>query len=445
MEGKPDVIVVGGGIAAIAAASKLGQSGRSVLLLEARNRLGGRILTKRDPNTGAAIELGAEFIHGFVPEVWNPLRASKAQITEVEGESWCANGQLLPCRFFNDVEKILDKMKEDEADQSFLQFLEHACPPPLDARQQAAKKKALNFITGFNAADPTLVGVHWLVKGMRAEQLVDGQRAFRSRNGYEDLLDFFRRELGNSNIFIRTDTIVDRVAWSPGTATVTARHPHGSNTFTAPRVLITLPLSILKASSGPLGSVQFAPSLPKEKQSALDRLEMGKVIRLVLKFRTPFWKTISPRNDNRTLKNLSFLFSDDAWFPTWWTAMPADLPLVTGWAPFQCAEALSGRDETFVIERGLTSLSSLLNVSKEKMESMLDSAYIHDWQSDPFSLGAYSYGKVQSDGAQEALAAPLENTLFFAGEATDVSGHNGTVHGAIASGYRAARDILGRR
>jgi monoamine oxidase len=73
---------------------------------------------------------------------------------------------------------------------------------------------------------------------------------------------------------------------------------------------------------------------------------------------------------------------------------------------------------------------------------LFEAAYFHDWQSDPFSRGAYSYGTVSADGAQEALASPVENTLFFAGEATDVTGHNGTVHGAIASGRRAAREIL---
>jgi monoamine oxidase len=73
---------------------------------------------------------------------------------------------------------------------------------------------------------------------------------------------------------------------------------------------------------------------------------------------------------------------------------------------------------------------------------LLEAAYFHDWQSDPFSRGAYSYGMAGADGAQKALANPVENTLFFAGEATDVTGHNGTVHGAIASGHRAAKEIL---
>jgi monoamine oxidase len=74
-------------------------------------------------------------------------------------------------------------------------------------------------------------------------------------------------------------------------------------------------------------------------------------------------------------------------------------------------------------------------------EGLLEHAYYHDWQNDPFSRGAYSYGKVDGDGMEEALAKPIENTLFFAGEATDTGGHNGTVHGAIASGHRAAAEI----
>jgi monoamine oxidase len=90
----------------------------------------------------------------------------------------------------------------------------------------------------------------------------------------------------------------------------------------------------------------------------------------------------------------------------------------------------------------LQTLSRLFAVGLEELTQLFDDAYFHDWQNDPFSRGAYSYGGVDADGAQQALASPVENTLFFAGEATDITGHNGTVHGAIASGHRAAKEIL---
>ena len=175
----------------------------------------------------------------------------------------------------------------------------------------------------------------------------------------------------------------------------------------------------------------------------LNRLEMGKIMRVVLRFRHRFWDDIVPSPSGReTLADMSFLFSEDEWFPTWWTTMPEKMPIITGWAPFRSAERLSGKDEAFVVDRALRSLGGLLRIDAEKLREELANAYFHDWQSDPFSRGAYSYGKVGSDGAQQALGESIENTLFFAGEATDITGHNGTVHGAMASGYRAANEIL---
>ena len=80
-------------------------------------------------------------------------------------------------------------------------------------------------------------------------------------------------------------------------------------------------------------------------------------------------------------------------------------------------------------------------MSLSQLQDQFQQSYLHDWQSDPFSRGAYSYAKVGADGAAEVLGAPVDNTLFFAGEATD-SANTGTVHGAIASGQRAAKEIL---
>ena len=95
-----------------------------------------------------------------------------------------------------------------------------------------------------------------------------------------------------------------------------------------------------------------------------------------------------------------------------------------------------------MVEHSLQTLSTLLRVSQSELQNTFGEAYFHDWQTDPFSLGAYSYGKVGANEAQQALVEPIQNKLYFAGEATDTAGNNGTVHGAIASGYRAAKQIL---
>jgi monoamine oxidase len=439
-----DVVVIGAGAAGLAAGAELGRAGLSVGILEARERIGGRILTLRDPATTVPIEMGAEFIHGLPPEIWTPLLDAKVRLSEVTGEAWCHDAHLLPYDFTNNVDQILKLMDDEVSDQSFWNFLAHCCPGPGGTRQQEAKKRALAYVMGFNAADPELVGVHWLVKGMREEEMIEGYRAFRAANGYEDLIQIFRYRLQSSNVSVITGAAISAITWNPSGATISTED--GSSTYQARQVVVSVPLSILKLPVGQKGAIEFNPALPPEKLTAMSKLEMGKVIRLVLRFRDRFWDSVAPpKAHGRNLSDMSFLFSDDEWFPTWWTTMPVHEPIIIGWAPFQCAERLSGRDRSFVVDRGLKTLSGLLAVSLPNLEEGLEGAYFHDWQCDPYSRGAYSYGMVGADGAQEVLAKPVDGILFFAGEATASPGSNGTVHGAIASGYRAAREILSLR
>jgi monoamine oxidase len=436
------VVVVGAGIAGLSAASRLGSAGCAVSVLEARDRIGGRIWTIPKTETGPPIELGAEFIHGRPPEILDPLNESGTEIAEVEGRSWCAfEHELRSCDFWSGVESILDKMDDSAPDESFQDFLQRT--GSLSDNDRQARERALGYVVGFNAADPALVGVHWLLKEMRAEKENEGDRSFRAGNGYRDLLDVFEKRIAACpNVRIHTGGVVEQVRWEQGRAEVVARTPTGAQRFISSRTLITLPLSVLKGPSGECGVVDFEPSLPVEKIAALEKLEMGKVIRIVLSFRDRFWDPMTPRGAKATLSDMGFLFSDDEWFPTWWTGMPKKFPVLTGWAPFRCAEKLSGQSREFVVERSLKTLSALLKVDPRMLRTELQNAYFHDWQNDPFSRGAYSYGGVDSDGAQEELASSVAETLFFAGEATDVTGNNGTVHGAMASGYRAASQIL---
>ena len=271
-----------------------------------------------------------------------------------------------------------------------------------------------------------------------------GDRAFRTRNGYSDLLKNFQSRLDPSHITVKVNTLVNAINWGQGVVTVSARSTGANSLYLAKKVVVTVPLSILRIESGMEGAIEFNPPLPKEKRAALDKLEMGMVVRLVLRFRERFWDSITPPGaPGRNLANLSFLLAEDEYFPTWWTTLPFREPQITGWAPFQCAERLSGKDKAYVIQCGLQSLSRVLKVSLSDLEELLEGGYFHDWQKDPFSRGAYSYGLVGADGVQNELAKPLQAKLYFAGEATSSPGSNGTVHGAIGSGCRVAAEILG--
>jgi monoamine oxidase len=450
MSNDPDVIVIGAGAAGLTASTELARAGLAVTILEARERIGGRIFTLLDAECHVPVEMGAEFIHGRPPEIWHLLNRRKIPTTEVGGNNWCVkDGQLTTCNFFSEVDRILKQMDGRKQDQSFLDFLEDCCRK-LNGRhrQEEAKKWALGYVSGFNAADPALVGVHWLVKGMRAEEKIQGDRAFRAQHGYADLIDIFQQELNDSGVPVQKGTVVESIQWQRGRAEVSARGPQGVMTLSAPRVLITVPLGVLQAradenGADENGSIRFSPALPSEKLEAIRNAMMGKVIRVTLRFRERFWEDLPrfQKTNSKTMRGMSFLFSHDDWFPTWWTRAPEKVPFLTGWAPFHCAERLSGQTKSFVIERALQTLHRLLGVSVQELETLFEHAYCHDWQTDPFSRGAYSYGKVGGDGMEEALGKPVEETLFFAGEATDTGGHNGTVHGAIASGKRAAAEI----
>ena len=433
-----DVIVIGAGAAGLVAAAELAETGLSVIVLEARDRIGGRIFTLNDLEQPFPIELGAEFIHGRPPEIMDALRQRKIPVSEVDGDNWCAqNGGLSSCDFFSEVDEILQRMSSDGPDESFANFLKRCCPDS----SSDAKKHALSYVSGFNAADPAQVSIHWLVRQMRAEEKIEGDRAFRARGGYQSLLNLLQQRVAKARISVRTNTVVHRVVWHAGNVSMDAVCSEQAIKLDASRVLLTVPLGVLQARGGEAGAIEFSPALPQEKLDSIAGMEMGKVLRVVLHFRERFWDRIRPPDSNhKTLAQMSFLFSQDDWFPTWWTAMPDHFPIITGWAPWQSAERLKS-ESVPVVTRALQTLGGLLGVGNSEMERFLEIAYFHDWQADPYSRGAYSYVKVGSADAPDGLSRPVKDTLFFAGEAADVTGNNGTVHGAIASARRAVIEI----
>jgi monoamine oxidase len=168
---------------------------------------------------------------------------------------------------------------------------------------------------------------------------------------------------------------------------------------------------------------------------------MGPVVRMVLQFDSMFWEDSSVMG-GRTLKDLHFLFTRDQVFPTFWTAMPLRLPLLTAWAAGPLAEGKRQLTQHQIRNEALAALSRILSISKDMLAAKCIRSYYHDWQCDPFSRGAYSYVLAGGMLAQEDLARPLGRKLFFAGEATQSDGHHATVHGAFASGVRAAEQVL---
>ena len=216
---------------------------------------------------------------------------------------------------------------------------------------------------------------------------------------------------------------------------------------------MTLPLSILQNDSAKAG-VKFIPDLPADKLLAIHALRMGNVRRINLQFRERFWEAIKiwdEAGEAVSFADAGFFHFPGLPFPTWWTQLPLRAPLLVGWVGAPQADRLddeSTPDPTkpgsvagHLIDQAVASLAGVFNLSEREIKDQLRSARAHDWRNDPFSLGAYSYVPVDGLSAQAKLAAPLGDKLFFAGEAMSI-GHIGTVHGAIQSGRRAAREVL---
>jgi monoamine oxidase len=444
-ENRADVIIVGAGIAGLTAAEELCDAGLRVIIVEARDRIGGRIFTKHDPECGFPIELGAEFVHGRPPILLDRLKRERLRIREIKGgEPWCTDNsggnRLVPCGdFWQHTERILKEMRHSKSgDRSFTSFLQSPKIRNLTPRDKA---QATRYVEGFNAARADDVSVNWLVRSMRAEEEIEGDRQYRVVGGYGALVEAMCRRVLNAGAEIHSGAVVSQIRWRKTKVEIDAHRNGKSVTYFAPRALITLPLGVLQAETKHAGAVAFLPALP-EKQQALRKLKMGEVIRVDLRFAERFWERMRPPGSRKSLSRMTFLFSQDGLFPTWWMAFPEKSPLITAWSPTWHVKKLIGKPASYVARQALAAFASAISIPRNRLQSMLKQAYLHDWQSDPFARGAYSYVMVGGESAAASLANPVQATLFFAGEATALDGHNGTVHGAMSSADRAVKELL---
>ena len=425
-----DVLVLGAGVAGLAAALDLAAAGRRVTVLEARDRIGGRIFTR---HTAVPVELGAEFIHGLAPELWRMLREAALSTYELDGTQLCFDaGMLGPCGADRgEAFALLDAMTRwvdahPDRDESFASHLHRAgiAGPTAD--------RASAYVEGFNAADRNVIGIEALAKQQRAEEAIAADRIFRIEQGYDALPRHLAERLLRAGGVLHTGAPVDRVSWGPRHIRMSGTRAGAPFTLQAAQAVITLPLGVLHA-----GRVVFEPA-PAAILEAARRLAMGPAQRMTLEFRSRFWADRTP--------DLHFLFAENQPWPTWWTAMPGTAPTITAWAagPKALQLAAATRSDPQAMRRAcLGTLAEIFGLAAGAAEELLVGAHWHDWSSDPYACGAYSYAPAGALDASGKMAVPVLETLYFAGEHTDTSGHWGTVHGALRSGLRAAAQCRG--
>ncbi len=436
-----DVIILGAGAAGLSAARVLAEAGRSVLIVEARDRIGGRISTLLDDDFEMPVELGAEFIHGRPQATFDLMR--KAQLTpyDLPFEQHQRRGGRLRRISEDEMEPIMKQLRTlGEHDMSFAEFLRKQFS---GRKFTSARQAAADFVEGFDAADLNRISAKSLAEEQEGLGDIEDEMQFRLLEGYAAIVRFLQQSLDRQRVRLDLETVAEEIAWSPGKVTIGCQRAGRPQAYTALRAIVTLPVGILKLSAGDRGSVQFTPELPTIKK-AVSLLESGPVVKAVFKFREAFWEskaTIKAANGDDDLKDASFLHHSSAAFPTWWTTRPLRLPILTGWAGGPKAAALAGRTPDELRATAIESLAQLFQLPTSRIKALAEKLHIYDWLSDPFSRGAYSYVAVGGGKARAMLAKPIKNTLFFAGEATDTSGQASTVAGALISGQRGSPGI----
>jgi monoamine oxidase len=429
-------VIIGAGAAGLAAAAELARSGRSALVLEARERIGGRVWSLDVPGLPVPVELGAEFIHGRPAATFSLMRQAGIAAVDAPIVRLAVQDGKLRARgegLYESIQRILRRHagalgKKDVSFESFLARGRHGLSA--EARVFARMR-----VQGYDAADPRRASARAIAEEWGAEGAASYGH-FRPQGGYGALLTALAGGLRGSRVELRLQSVVRVVRWKRGAVEVEGTVLGKTFRAAAPRAIVTLPLGVLKLPSRAPGAVRFMPSL-KEKRPALDGLVSGAVIKAALLFRTPFWEEI----DAARYRGVSFFHSPQAAFPTVWSALPERAPLLIAWAGGPKATRLSGAKAPGIVRQAVTSLESVFG-ARAGVEKHLAAFWVHHWQLDLFARGAYSYVAVGGHGARRALAEPLRDTLFFAGEAADYEGEHGTVAGALQSGTRAAREVL---
>lgn len=423
-----DTLVIGAGAAGLAAARTLQIAKQSVLILEARDRLGGRVHTNYDFATHP-VECGAEYIQGEKVSTWKWVRRYGMKTIPTfandDRQFMYVNQKLLPFRQWSSLpgmefldfrslknnklyKSLMDWIRSGKPDLSLAQFLEtHQIALSPDIYRIAD-----HYVSASAAIDLDQLGVY----GMMELTYEDGDRFFRLKDGYTRLIEKFAAGLN-----VRYQTPVTQIRWN--TAGVEIQTETGT-TYTAKQVVITLPLALLQQNA-----VAFEPELPDDKLNAIHGLGSGSITKLILKFDQPFW-------DKNQEISLTTLETQMWWRPGW--GQNSEQAILTAYTGAKGAEKLGLLGKEGAIQAGLQDLEKMFGV---QLSDRLQDAMFVDWQADPYARMAYSYVPVKGGGLRSQLAQPIEQVLFFAGEATHTT-RASLVHGALESGIRAAHEIL---
>jgi len=416
---RSDVVVLGAGVAGLSAALPLARTGARVTLLDAAERVGGRLFSLNSGGPGAPVELGAEFVHGEPEELIALVREAGLELERVPDEHYeLVNGVARPAEALSGVLELLESAPA-EPDASALELSQSL---GLDA--EAAHWFA-QFVEGFHAAPLDRVNACSILRqtrGSESQQRVVG--------GYGRLVEYLRAELERLGASFVMRAEARSVEVRRGHVSVVTP---GLPVHEAEACIVALPLGVLRAPPA-MGGVAWQPR-PEWLAALVDRFEMGHVWRVTVSLREP----VAPWKD---LPGGAFVHALDASFPTWWSRpSPGESQLVAWCGGPKTARFARGTDAQ---EGALATLAELSQLTPAKLSALVTDVRVHDFINDPLVRGAYPYELVGGEDGPDLGPVAGSPQLLFAGDFLDAD-ELGTVGAAVKSGTAAARVLLGAR
>jgi monoamine oxidase len=416
-------LVVGAGAAGLMAAYELANAGHSVIVLEARDRIGGRICTLPAKHFSFPVETGAEFIHGDLPITSALLKGAGMNQYPMEGNMYqLEKGKVMQTDPFNDTwDQMLTELKKLEDDMPMAEFLRKKFPIE---RYTGLHNQIRKFVEGYNAADITRASALALRDEWAQEE---DPVQYRPVGGYTKLMEFLLSQILAHGGEIFLSDAVREIEWKAGEVNITT---NSGKVHSASKAFITIPIPVLCQSA-----MKFTPTTP-DYLAVAKNIGIGGVIKFLFEFNSTFWN----EHIQRKFSKFQFLFTD-ASIPTWWSQLPQAVPLLTGWLGGPAVEKILDQQHD-LFEKAIQSIAYILDCPSQKVTDEIKAWHIENWHTDPFALGAYSYATIETKKAKALLTKPLMDTLYFAGEAMYEGPHTGTVEAALTSGQRVAHLAL---
>ena len=428
MEHIHDVIIIGAGAAGIGCAHRLSQHNIDFQILEARSRSGGRVYSIVEPGLTTPIELGAEFVHGAPAKIMALMQNLKFPFYDVKDEHlFLQNDKLISAKNFgHQMEIVMSHLHpERKHDRPINDFIK------AQHMDNATKDNFISYIEGFQAADTLLLGEQGLADLNQQDDSLNGSKMFRPLLRYDSLLQkILDRYVKKDTLQLNTE--LKRIHWEKNNVELICYQGPSQieKIYRCKKLVLTVPLGVLHSSA-----LQWN-RIPEDLALGLDSVYMGHVQRIVFRFRYRFWENLSDQ------PTAFFHCGPDSYFPTWWSLQPLRTPHLVAWQGGPKAIEMSTWSEEERLQTALKTLSTMMGLSTEFLNSELESWHTHNWSKDPFTRGAYSYIAVGGVEKARRLQKGFDGTIFLAGEHTMMGSGRGTVHGAFDSGWNTADQVM---